>query len=110
MITSNNEIPFMLDSQCDRIRVADVARKISKDELAQPAEAGKCRFCNRMLPNTHIKITIGNFGTYDYPVLQCGKVASLYDEACRLADRWRMEMMERLNAKKNETKTRTYEL
>ena len=103
------DIPFVLDAKCDRVRVRDVALRVFNDELKDPAEAGKCRFCGRLMPFTHVKLELPPAGTIEYPVLQCGRVAKLYDEAVREADRMRKEMYERLNQKRQDKAKDKYE-
>ena len=91
-MTTNSKIPYELGSICRGVSIDKVAMMLKRDLLSKPAEPGICRFCNKDLGIKTIKIDmIAGQPPMDYPVLQCQRVADLYDKAVRLEERWQIE-------------------
>lgn len=93
--TMRNKIPYELSSICAGVSVDRIAVMIKKDELCHKSEPGICRFCHKDLGVKFVEFDLGLKEPAQYPVLQCERVANLYEAACRKEEQWQAEAKQR---------------
>lgn len=84
------DIPHIAGSRCRSFLADDVAKQLNREYArtgtALPCELGTCRMCGERLPMRQVRV-----GPHVMPVLQCDRIAQMWDAADRIRTQWRQE-------------------